>query len=100
MLLPRVSGMSSSLYVLSLIELKFLADPQDTAILFGAIEDDQSVQPAIGKTRKQLEAVAGIMFGSDPERAPKACGNAGNHAAVSFQTPLLRQSRESQLISL
>jgi hypothetical protein len=51
-------------------------------MLFGAIEDDQTVQPAIGKTRKSLEAVAGVMFGSNPQLAPTACGNAGNHAAV------------------
>jgi hypothetical protein len=54
-------------------------------MLFGAIEDDQTVQPAIGKTRKRLAEVAAVMFGSDPERAPKACGNAGNHAAVSLR---------------
>lgn len=54
-------------------------------MLFGAIEDDQTVQPAIGKTRRSLEAVAELMFGSDPDIAPKACANAGNHAAVSFR---------------
>lgn len=59
------------------------ADSQDTAKLFGAIENDQTVLPAIGKTRKSLEIVAGTMFGADAAHALKACGNAGNYAAVS-----------------
>lgn len=52
-------------------------------MLFGAVEDDHSIQPALGRTRKSLETVAQIMFGGVPDEAPQACGNAGNYAAVS-----------------
>lgn len=68
--------------------------PQDTARLFGAIENDQSVLPALGKTRKSLEEVARIMFGQDEAMAPKACGNAGNDASVSH-LPKSASSRET-----
>ena len=60
------------------------ADIQDTARLFGAIENDTSTLPALNKTRKSLEEVAMIMFGDIEDQAPKGCGNAGNDAAVSL----------------
>ena len=50
--------------------------------MFGAIEDDTSIAPVIGKTRKSLREVANIMFGQDPDKAPSKCGNAGNDAFV------------------
>lgn len=52
--------------------------------MFGCIENDRSVLPALGKTRKSLEEVAMIMFGSEEEGVLKGFGNAGNDAAVSF----------------
>lgn len=68
---------------------------QDTARLFGAIENDTATLPASNKTRKSLEEVAMIMSGGAEEEAPKGCGNAGNDAAVSCHLPFCGVERES-----
>ncbi|WWD00240.1 hypothetical protein V866_007149 [Kwoniella sp. B9012] len=56
----------------------------NTASLFGSIEKVPPVQVRshqfAGRTKKTLEATALTMFGSDSNRRPNKCGNAGNDA--------------------
>ncbi|KAK6904069.1 hypothetical protein I203_107583 [Kwoniella mangroviensis CBS 8507] len=56
----------------------------NTASLFGAIENVPPIPVGshhfAGRTKRTLETTALTTFGSDPNRRPEKCGNAGNDA--------------------
>jgi hypothetical protein len=58
------------------------ADMQDTANLFGNIENGFGSDEAPSKTSKSLDEVALIMFGATGTK-PEYTANAGNRASVS-----------------
>lgn len=62
------------------------ADEQDTATLFGNIENGHDTD-APGKTSKSLDKIAQIMFGGSEESKPRYTANAGNRASVSSLRP-------------
>jgi len=62
------------------------AEVQDTANLFGNIENGHGSDDGPVKTSKSLDEVAYIMFGGTGAK-PVYTANAGNRASVSFGLP-------------